>query len=64
MIIYYSGEQGVEFRPEKILGRKATIMLTFFDSFKKPQKRFLSVYKKRKKNEHRQTRVVEPTRNG
>jgi len=48
MIIYYSG-QGTLGQPERVLKEKANIMLTFIDSCKRPQKRFLKIYKARKR---------------
>ncbi len=49
MIIYFSGEQEVEKRPEYLLKSKACVMLTFYDNRKKPEERFLALYKKRLK---------------
>ena len=58
MIIYYSGVGDKNADPETVLKDEATVMLTFFNSSKrKPEKRFIAIYKKRlkrKKNEERQ----------
>ncbi len=50
MIIYYSGTAGKHSNPEVYLKKnKANIMLTYFNSTnKKPEKRFLDIYKIRK----------------
>ena len=49
MRIYYSGEQGIELRPEKLLGKKARVMLSFYNSRKKVEARFHLIHTARKK---------------
>jgi len=46
MIFYFSG---IGYPPEKHFKGKCALMLTYFFSKKKPEKRFLNIVKKRKK---------------
>lgn len=50
MIIFYSGQENLA-TPERVLGKKANLMLTFFDYYKakKIDKRFKSILKARRK---------------
>ena len=49
MIIYHSGTPGNEVTPESVLEEKSAIMLTFFNSQKKPEKRLKEIHKARKR---------------
>jgi len=46
MIFYYSG---LGYKPEKLFKGKCSLMMSFILSAKKPTKRFLDLYKKRRK---------------
>lgn len=48
LIIFYSGEENLGC-PERVLGDKANVMLTYHTMQKKPHKRFRSIIKARKK---------------
>ena len=49
MVMFFSGQQCNKQRPEDILGKKARVMLSFYDNKDKIQKRFRSIYIARKK---------------
>lgn len=49
MIIFFSGEED-RGTPERVLGRQACLMFTFYTMQRKPHKRFRFVIKIRKKS--------------
>lgn len=56
MILYYSGYGCNISNPEVCLADRANIMLTFYDSLKKPHPRFKAVHKARKRKRHARNR--------
>lgn len=48
MRIFYSGEED-RATPERVLGKDAHLMFTFYNQQKKPHKRFKSIIKTRRK---------------